>query len=486
MDHWPAHSRETFARRLRPRSHGAKRAREHRHHERGEALHLPLAPSLERRRLQVYLALMLADAAVIVASFMLAGYLYYGTWFQRTVMLEAQLVVPFYWTAAIGNRAYSAGAALEPQVGSVRAVLALIVATALVLFLAFYLKSSAEFSRVISALSTMLAGGGLVVARDQLRRLVVWRCGPTAANRLVIHDGGRPVDLPHSYVVNAREHGLVADVSDPHAVNRIGVFLRNMDRVIVSCSPDRRQAWALLLKGANVQGEIVDDDILALGAVGAHRDRDYASLVIATGPLGMSNRVLKRALDVALTLPALLLLSPLLLAIALAIRLEDGGPALFVQRRLGRGNRFFPIYKFRSMRLGDADADGGLSTMRDDSRVTRVGRFIRATSIDELPQLVNVLRGEMSLVGPRPHALGSYAGDKLFWEVDSRYWQRHSLKPGLTGLAQVRGLRGATAAEQDLASRLQADLEYLDGWSIWRDLAILLATLRVVVHRNAF
>ena len=115
-----------------------------------------------------------------------------------------------------------------------------------------------------------------------------------------------------------------------------------------------------------------------------------------------------------------------------------------------------------------------------------MGRFIRRTSIDELPQLINVIEGKMSLVGPRPHALGSQAGDKLFWEVDRRYWLRHALKPGLTGLAQVRGLRGATAQESDLADRLGADLEYLNGWSLWRDMRIIAATLGVLVHDRAF
>ena len=127
-----------------------------------------------------------------------------------------------------------------------------------------------------------------------------------------------------------------------------------------------------------------------------------------------------------------------------------------------------------------------MSTSRDDDRVTRVGRLIRRTSIDELPQLINVLKGEMAIVGPRPHALGSQAGDKLFWEVDGRYWERHALKPGLTGLAQVRGLRGATDREEDLSARLEADLEYLDGWSLWRDLRIVFSTIRVLSHDRAF
>jgi lipopolysaccharide/colanic/teichoic acid biosynthesis glycosyltransferase len=165
---------------------------------------------------------------------------------------------------------------------------------------------------------------------------------------------------------------------------------------------------------------------------------------------------------------------------------EDGGPALFRQRRMGRGNTFFNMLKFRSMRVEDSDARGAVSTARDDSRITRIGNFIRRTSIDELPQLFNVLAGDMSIVGPRPHAIGSQAGEKHFWEVDERYWLRHALKPGLTGLAQVRGLRGSTDHESDLQHRLHADLEYLNGWSIWRDISIMFATLRVLVHDQAY
>nr|WP_253072612.1 sugar transferase [Sphingomonas sp. H160509] len=171
---------------------------------------------------------------------------------------------------------------------------------------------------------------------------------------------------------------------------------------------------------------------------------------------------------------------------ALVIKCDSRGPIFFRQQRVGRGNALFEVFKFRSMRVEQSDASGTVSASRDDVRITRVGRVIRATSIDELPQLLNVLFGSMSIVGPRPHALGSLAGQQLFWEVDERYWHRHALKPGITGLAQVRGFRGATHERSDLTRRLQADLEYIIGWSVLRDFAILISTVRVVVHRNAF
>ena len=176
----------------------------------------------------------------------------------------------------------------------------------------------------------------------------------------------------------------------------------------------------------------------------------------------------------------------LLIGVAVAIMLDSRGPVLFRQPRVGYDNRIFKIYKFRSMIHETSDLAGNQSTARDDIRITRLGRFIRSTSIDELPQLLNVLMGDMSMVGPRPHALGSLAGDKLFWEIDNAYWHRHALKPGITGLAQVRGYRGATLEQSDLQNRLQSDLEYISGWSLWRDIRILLATVRVVTHDRAF
>ena len=449
-------------------------------------LQLPLAPSLERRRLQIYLVLLLTDGLAVFAGFAFAAFVYFGQWTQQVALLQAQLVLPLFWTIAIANGAYSAGAALDATVGSRRVALAMTGATAIVVALAYFLRATEQTSRVISALGTGGSILAMIVVRDQLVRVVRNRIGATGMNLLVIRDGGHAVDLPHSHVLDARHHGIAPSFDDPHALNRLALVLQNMDRVVVSCSPDRRRAWALVLKGVNVQAEIVDDEVVELGAIGARRTPEYGSLVIAIGPLGLRNRILKRGFDLAIASAALAVLSPVLGIVALAIKLEDRGPVLFLQRRMGRGNRFFAILKFRSMRREQQDGAGLRSTAREDHRITRVGRLIRATSIDELPQLVNVIRGEMSLVGPRPHALGSQAGDKLFWEVDQRYWQRHTLKPGITGLAQVRGLRGATDLESDLVQRLQADLEYLDGWTIWRDMAILAATLRVVVHEKAY
>lgn len=356
----------------------------------------------------------------------------------------------------------------------------------MLLFVGFATRSTDSFSRVSSTLGLVFSLILLLWVRAAVRPLIKARCGEVAVNTLLIDDGGDPLRVAHAYHIDAREHHLAPDLSDPHMMDRLGLYMMNMDRVMVSCPRDRRTAWALVFKSANVMGEIVDTEVNSLGVIGARRDADYGALIVSSGPLGLRSRALKRALDLALAGSAVLVLAPVLLLAAVLIKLEDNGPVFFIQQRTGRGNRFFPIFKFRSMRVAQLDSTGARSASKDDDRITRIGRFIRKTSIDELPQLFNVLRGEMSIVGPRPHAIGSLAGDKLFWEVDHRYWLRHSLKPGLTGLAQVRGLRGATDTESDLANRLQADLEYLDGWTIWRDLKIIVNTVRVLMHDRAF
>ena len=443
-------------------------------------------PSLERRRLQCYLALMCGDIVMLLAGFALAGWLYLGMPGVHSGLVLAQLLLPAFLTIALYNGAYSMRALRGADYGSARSLVALFVSSAVVVFIAFYTKSSRDFSRVAFTSGVIATALLLPWCRAQMRTFIKWRCGRKVVNELIIDDGGPDLNLPDVRHVNTAKYQLSPHLSDPAALDRIGSMLRNVDRVVGSCPPERRQVWALILKGANIEGEVIDDSVVALGARGARQAGGRGLLLVSLGPLGLRSRAIKRAFDISIASLALLLLAPLLAVVAAAIFIEDRGPVFFVQRRLGRGNTFFSMFKFRSMAVSRLDHDGHQSTGRDDARITQVGKFIRRTSIDELPQLLNVLLGDMSIVGPRPHAIGSQAGTKLFWEVDQRYWLRHALKPGLTGLAQVRGFRGATECESDLASRLNADLEYLSGWSIWRDIAITVATARVLVHHRAY
>ncbi len=446
----------------------------------------PLAPSLERRRVRIYLAMVLVDVILILAAFSFVGTFYLDYRPLKFAFLQAQLLLPLYLTLALYQRTYSIHALQDRRFAIVRALGALALAAALLLFVTFYTKSSAQFSRVVFTGGIITGAAFLALSRVMLENIVDRWLGANVINVLHIDAGGPPVRLEHAIHLDARQHGLVADVDDPDALDRVGRYMLNMDRVVVSCRDDQRTAWAYILRAAGVRGELVTDGLDELQPIGLVVEKDWRGLVISTGPLGLRQRILKRVFDVTLSLGGLIVLSPLMLIVALLIKFDDGGPVLFVQRRLGRGNRFFGMYKFRSMRVERSDADGARSASRDDERVTRLGRLIRRTSIDELPQLVNVLRGEMSMVGPRPHAIGSYAGEKLFWRIDNAYWSRHSLKPGVTGLAQIRGYRGATEREADLQNRLDADLEYIRDWSPWRDAMIVMKTLGVLMHRQAF
>jgi lipopolysaccharide/colanic/teichoic acid biosynthesis glycosyltransferase len=326
----------------------------------------------------------------------------------------------------------------------------------------------------------------MTLARLAFRKYAEDRASGCLFRELLIRDAvplAAQNDVP---MIDAAAVNLRPDISDPLMVSRLAALLADVDRVIVACRPERRHLWAMLLKGSNANAELLTEDCDRIGAIGINRLGDHATVVVSCAPLDLRNRVFKRLLDLALTGPALILLAPMLVIVGLAIKLDSPGPVFFTQRRFGRGNGLFWIIKFRTMRQELCDADGCRSTQRDDDRTTRLGRFLRKTSIDELPQLFNVLKGEMSLVGPRPHATGSTAGEQLFWHVDQRYWHRHVIKPGMTGLAQIRGYRGATHQPDDLRKRLHADLEYLAGWTIWRDVAILARTVRVMVLGNAF
>lgn len=204
-------------------------------------------------------------------------------------------------------------------------------------------------------------------------------------------------------------------------------------------------------------------------------------------PISGWAHVAKRAEDLLLASLACLLLAPLFGVIAIAIKLSSPGPVLFKQRRYGFNNNLIEVLKFRTMHTHLADADAHEQTQRDDPRITPLGAFLRRSSLDELPQLFNVLRGDMSLVGPRPHALANRAEGRLFEDVADKYAARHKVKPGITGWAQVNGWRGAADTVTKIEKRVEYDLYYIDHWSILFDLEVMLRTLFVVFKaENAY
>ncbi len=204
-------------------------------------------------------------------------------------------------------------------------------------------------------------------------------------------------------------------------------------------------------------------------------------------PISDWDAVMKTIFDKVIALIAFILLSPVMLLTALAVKLESKGPAFFKQKRYGFNNELVEVYKFRSMYTDKCDAQAATLVTKGDPRVTRVGRFIRKTTLDELPQLFNVLKGELSLVGPRPHAVQAKAANKLYNDVVDGYFARHKVKPGITGWAQVNGWRGETDTNEKIQKRVEHDLYYIEHWSLLFDLYILAKTpFSLLNTKNAY
>jgi Undecaprenyl-phosphate glucose phosphotransferase len=214
---------------------------------------------------------------------------------------------------------------------------------------------------------------------------------------------------------------------------------------------------------------------------------DIPFLAVFDKPLSDWGWVVKEVEDRVIAVLALVLLTPVMLAVACAVKYSSKGPVFFKQKRHGFNNQLIDVYKFRSMYTDMCDANAAKQVTKGDPRVTPVGRFIRKSSLDELPQLFNVLKGELSLVGPRPHATACLAGERLYNEVVDGYYARHRMKPGITGLAQINGWRGETDTEEKLQRRVEFDIQYIDQWSVWMDLYILAMTpVSLLNTKNAY
>jgi exopolysaccharide biosynthesis polyprenyl glycosylphosphotransferase len=431
-----------------------------------------------------YLALL--DLLTISSGSMAVAWLYLGDVEHERLLTFLPFLLPAYYVVAIQQRAYRLQNVISASRSARRASFSLLVALIVIISITFVLKASSELSRGLSLAGGISSAILLILGRYVFARYSFAALDGSPESEMVLIDGLAPPSACTAFQVDMQVLGIEPDINNPAMLDRLGMIIHETDRVIVSCLPERRAAWALALKGAGVNVEVLAPELDAIGAISPHYYHGTATALIASGPLNAVDRAMKRGFDLLLAVPAVIVISPVFIGIMLAIKLESAGPIFFVQKRVGKGNRLFSMYKFRSMYTDQLDHNAKTLTSRNDSRVTRVGKFIRKTSLDELPQLLNVIRGDMSIVGPRPHATGALAGDALYWEVSSQYWSRHAVKPGLTGLAQVRGFRGNTETSDDLMNRLQADLAYLECWSIWRDITLVLQTFRVLVHHNAF
>lgn len=270
-------------------------------------------------------------------------------------------------------------------------------------------------------------------------------------------------------------------IRELQAAMQAGAF----DKVVIALPAiDKARIRLALRRLAPLAPEILlctDLHALPIPVHGARAIGNLRADVASPVPAAEQDRLEKRLFDVFVAAIGLLLVSPLLVLVALAIKLDSRGPVFFRQRRYGRNNRIFRIFKFRTMTVAE-DGDQVIQAARNDVRVTRIGRILRSTSIDEIPQLINVLLGQMSVVGPRPHAL---AHEDRFEEDFDLFSRRRRVLPGITGWAQVNKCRGETKTPEDVEKRMDYDLFYIDNWSIWFDMEIIVRTL-LTFRRGAY
>jgi Undecaprenyl-phosphate glucose phosphotransferase len=361
---------------------------------------------------------------------------------------------------------------------------------------AFLLKISSNYSRGWLLTWFCLSALLLTSSRPAYSRLLRWLAATGYTTRRIAVVGER---LPREQLVQSlrsvsgvwmagmysaasreRQEGSVGTIADLIAVGQ-----RNeVDEVVIALSDGPQPHTAQLVEKLSVLPVDVwlcqtqfDVPIIATSQLGP-----LSLLQVQPKPIRDWGYLSKLVFDYVAGAVCLVLFAPLMLAIAIAIKIDSRGPAFFRQRRHGYNHRVITVFKFRTMTVAEND-DNVKQARNNDPRVTRLGRFLRRTSLDELPQLFNVMRGEMSLVGPRPHAL---AHNQYYRDTLDRYASRHCVKPGMTGWAQIKGFRGPTEDPERMRLRVQMDLYYIENWSLWLDLKILAVTPFVgFIHRNA-
>ncbi|RYG89890.1 MAG: sugar transferase [Alphaproteobacteria bacterium] len=437
-------------------------------------------------RIKAFVCVWIVDFLAIISAMVVAAMIRFSMPDESMLLNLGAFLGIVYWSTALWSGAYHLEAFADRRRFVGRGLRSLI-ATFLVVSLAFFsFKIGTEYSRLLIFLVFLFAIPGLAFARfffwPQLNRIFD---GQTFAEIIIVDDVEAPFS-PASIIISASSAQISPDISSINNVERLSRIGAVIDRIVVYCEPQKRLQWADFLRCLPIRCEVRIPELDQIRPLSVYSEGGRTNAIVSEHPLEWHQAATKRAFDLAVTVCLSPLVFPVMLAVAIAIKIDSPGPIFFRQLRLGQGNGTFMMLKFRSMHVDRQDAAASKLTTRNDSRVTRVGHFIRKTSLDELPQFLNVLAGDMSIVGPRPHAPMALAGDRLYWEVDQKYWHRHIAKPGITGLAQVRGFRGNTFEEDDLRFRLNADLEYVADWSLSRDVEIVFATLRVLKHDKAF
>ena len=453
----------------------------------------------------------ISDFTLIVATSIATGVVYHFLAFDEWGDIDAYVVIGCYsgLTFVLLSKLlglYQPNALLSAG-GQIRGVVAAWGAAVLFMTsLLFLLKSGANYSRG-ATVSFGFLGVAVIVAS---RYITAFNLRRALANGTL---GGQPVVIigdPEELAVNSETHLLrtygAREIARFQLSPASGSTLANIvhdvevvDSGIMAARANHAEQVLLALRWVDtVRADFICERLQALPLpVFLLPDRSVSSILsrsswdlrvltpieVQRAPLSRRDLIVKRLFDLTFAGLALAIFSPLLLLTSVAIKLDSQGPVIFRQRRRGFNGREFAIYKFRTMTVLE---DGGAvrQAQRDDARVTWLGRLLRASSIDELPQLINVLTGEMSLVGPRPHAV---VHDDEYAELIDRYTFRHHVKPGITGWAHIHGFRGETAAVALMEKRIQLDLWYINNWSLWLDLRIIARTgVEVLRGRNAY
>lgn len=454
--------------------------------------------------------LLSSDALIVLASALIAGvgYRFLAGKTGSDYVLQCGiglLAGTLYVLRMNGSGHYNFQEIAKPRV-ELRDILMCWFSTGLLLaFIAFLLKISDVYSRGAFIIFGFVAAIGLIVSRKAAKQAVA-----RAVDRGFI--GGRdtvligdfeemaaltPADLlglcgateVNRFILGFERDKLERPLLDAQVISAASQFVRkhNCRQVLIAVpwnDTDRIELIKNQMKLLPVAAQLLPDlRIRSFTSVASCAQRRSLVVELQRAPLSELQRLVKRGMDIAVSSLAIVFFMPLMALAALAIKIESKGPVIFRQARRGFNGEEFVIYKFRTMTVQENGSQVVQAT-RNDSRVTNIGRMLRAASIDELPQLINVIKGDMSLVGPRPHAL---AHDSYFETVLSGYAVRHHVKPGITGWAQCNGARGETPTVQHIARRVELDLWYINNWSFWLDLFIMLKTaFEVLRKRNAY
>jgi lipopolysaccharide/colanic/teichoic acid biosynthesis glycosyltransferase len=346
-----------------------------------------------------------------------------------------------------------------------------------------------DFSSIQGAIFVeVLFSSFLTLLVFRIFAIIIIRHSGYLSPKIIIIGDGYKNNLGEKYTyINVDD--LINDLpyeEDPYFINTISKSVKLADRVILDFeNTEDSDRYGNIVSSTSNNIEVIRQ-LGRLPVQSINNFQGYQTLKLKTYGSDFKSITLKRIFDLTLVILSAPLWVTVMGLCAIFIKIDSPGPIFFKQKRIGLRNEFFYIYKFRSMHHEQTDSNGSKLTEKNDIRVTKFGAFLRKSSLDELPQLINILKLEMSLVGPRPSTLEAKAGGRNYWDKFPDYWKRHMILPGMTGLAQIRGLRGNTFTKDDLIKRYRADIEYLDSWSIFYDIKIILFTFTTLFSEESF